>query len=391
MRALPEPLPSSRSGSARRTASLVLSLLLACGALASCRGETPSAPVKGEAPRLVFSLHRLNLDGVGSIDDRAAVFIRGDASTTVEVRLGTGEELSWTYDHPDLAFSRQVLTSAYLSTKDHQALLLQAALSHTDHDAAQYIILEVENGRLTEQGRLAEDDPASLAPGQFTTQSQVTRLPDGSMQVLRVLLKDPDGQADRWHLLAWEDGAFTLTPQPVPDLAYLLMREHHNFPYDAPYMSSQLLLSREGDGCVLGLALVEGGTHSAGMGNLMVGLWDLEPQQWQGQVHLLGGDNGLWSSWTAEDGALHILCANTSAHSGWEGPSNAAHYRFDGSTLEELASWDYYDEDYKAVPREGGLDLYSFNPQYEFQFHNPDYSGVPLPSQWIYSHFQPLA
>ncbi len=66
------------------------------------------------------------------------------------------------------------------------------------------------------------------------------------MQVLRVLLKDPDGQADRWHLLAWEDGAFTLTPQPVPDLAYLLMREHHNFPYDAPYMSSQLLLSREG-------------------------------------------------------------------------------------------------------------------------------------------------
>ena len=135
MRALPEPLPSSRSGSARRTASLVLSLLLACGALASCRGETPSAPVKGEAPRLVFSLHRLDLDGVGSIDDRAAVFIRGDASTTVEVRLGTGEELSWTYDHPDLAFSRQVLTSAYLSTKDHQALLLQAALSHSDHAA----------------------------------------------------------------------------------------------------------------------------------------------------------------------------------------------------------------------------------------------------------------
>lgn len=121
MRALPEPLPSSRSGSARRTASLVLSLLLACGALASCRGETPSAPVKGEAPRLVFSLHRLDLDGVGSIDDRAAVFIRGDASTTVEVRLGTGEELSWTYDHPDLAFSRQILTSAYLSTKDHQS------------------------------------------------------------------------------------------------------------------------------------------------------------------------------------------------------------------------------------------------------------------------------
>lgn len=76
----------------------------------------------------------------------------------MEVRLGTGEELSWTYDHPDLAFSRQVLTSAYLSTKDHQALLLQAALSHSDHDAAQYIILEVENGRLTEQGRLAEDD-----------------------------------------------------------------------------------------------------------------------------------------------------------------------------------------------------------------------------------------
>lgn len=351
MLTLPELLPAPRPRPARRAAALVLSLLLTCGALAACRG---------------------------------------DASTTVEVRLGTGEELSWTYDHPDLSFSRQVLTSAYLSTKDHQVLLLQADLSLSDCGAAQYIILEVKDGRLTEQGRLAEDDPASLAPGRFTARSQVTRLPDGSIQVLRVLLKDPDGQADRWHLLTWEDGAFTLIPQPVPDLAYLLMREHHTFANDAPYMSSQLLLSQEGEGCVLGLALVEGGTHSAGMGNLMVGLWDLESQQWRGQVCLLGGDNGLWSSWTAEDGSLHILCANTSAHSGWEGPSSVAHYRFDGHTLEELASWDYSDEDYKAVPKEGGLDLYSFNPQYEFQFHNPDYNGVPLPSQWVYSHFQPI-
>ena len=84
----------------------------------------------------------------------------------------------------------------------------------------------------------------------------------------------------------------------------------------------------------------------------------------------------------------HPVC-HTSAHSGWEGPSNAAHYRFDGSTLEELASWDYYDEDYKAVPREGGLDLYSFNPQYEFQFHNPDYSGVPSPASGSIPTFRP--
>ena len=49
--------------------------------------------------------------------------------TSICLASNSGKELSWTYDHPDLAFSRQVLTSAYLSTKDHQALLLQAALS----------------------------------------------------------------------------------------------------------------------------------------------------------------------------------------------------------------------------------------------------------------------
>ena len=272
---------------------------------------------------------------MGSIDDRAAVFIRGDASTTVEVRLSTGEELSWTYDHPDLAFSRQVLTSAYLSTKDHQALLLQAALSHSDHDAAQYIILEVENGRLTEQGRLAEDDPASLAPGQFTTQSQVTRLPDGSMQVLRVLLKDPR-RAGRPLASARLGGRrFHPHPQPVPDLAYLLMREHHNFPYDAPYMSSQLLLSRRGMAASWDWPCRKGGTTRR---NGQSDGWALGSgvTAVAGPGPPFGGDNGLWSSWTAEDGALHILCANTSAHSGWEGPSNAAHYCFDGSTLEEL-------------------------------------------------------
>ncbi len=175
------------------------------------------------------------------------------------------------------------------------------------------------------------------------------------------------------------------------DLAALLMQEHENYRYSAGSMSSRLLLSREGEGCVLGLALVNGGQHPAGSGNLMLGLWDPEERTWRGPVYTVGGDDGLFSSWTAADGSLHILCANTVTWTGYETFSAAAHFRFDGKALEEVKRWEnlYPEEDVKLIPAEGGFEVSVRNPQYLLQYQNPEFSGVPLPAPWVYDRFEP--
>lgn len=173
-----------------------------------------------------------------------------------------------------------------------------------------------------------------------------------------------------------------------PDLAWLLMREHENYPYSAENMFSRLLLSQEGEDCTLGLALVNGRQHPAGLGNLMLGLWDKEAQEWRGPVYEVGGDDGQFSFWTAPDGALHILCVNTAIYQGDEGTFTAAYYRFDGKTLEELDRREYEE---RVVPVEGGLDVYEIDPQYRLQLYNPEYDDIPLPEKWRYSHFEPIA
>ena len=76
-----------------------------------------------------------------------------------------------------------------------------------------------------------------------------------------------------------------------PDLAQLLLEAHENYPYDGGRMSSKLLLSQEGEGCTLALALVDGGSHPAGLGNLMLGLWDGREQDWRGPVRQVAGDD----------------------------------------------------------------------------------------------------
>ena len=191
---------------------------------------------------------------------------------------------------------------------------------------------------------------------------------------------------ERYHALRMVDE--TPLPSDEPDLSWLLMREHENYPYSAETMFSQLLLSQEGEDCTLGLALVSSRQHPAGLGNLMLGLWDKEAQEWRGPVYEVGGDDGQFSSWTAPDGALHILCANTAIYQGDEGAFTAAHYRFDGKTLEELDRREYEE---RVVPVEGGLEVYEIDPQYRLQLYNPEYNEVPLPEKWRYSHFEPIA
>ncbi|NBI09049.1 hypothetical protein D1641_03305 [Colidextribacter sp. OB.20] len=236
-------------------------------------------------------------------------------------------------------------------------------------------------------------------------------LEDGQLQVIKYrYLAGPEmGQPLAVGRLAIQEGAILLEGEreykalrvaeevPIltdhPDLAFLLMREHESYPYEADSrMYAWLLLTEEGEGCTLGLAKVDGGPHPAGLGNLMLGLWDRTARDWRGPVYEVGGDDGLFSSWTGADGSLHILCANTVTYQGEESFCGAAHFRFDGKRLEELERWkaDSLEENIKMVPAQGGMDIYAENPQFFLQHYNPEYNGVELPDQWVYDRFEPV-
>lgn len=259
----------------------------------------------------------------------------------------------------------------------------------SNYGAACYFILELEDGALVERGHIGLwDDPEhDLLPEEAVLYgAEINRRPDNGLYLLRIpILKDKWKQPS-YSLLTWDDGAFSCTPQPDPDLGYLLMREHENYAYSDGNASCTLLFSQEGDGCVLGLALVNSGVHPAGLGNLMLGVWDPEDERWLSPIYQVKGDNGLWSSWTTSDSSLHLLCTNTVTYTGEESPSTVAHFQFDGRTLEELDRWDYQSSNLRAIPLEGRLELYSRNPQYDLQHYNPNYNGVPLLDQWVYSH-----
>ena len=237
-------------------------------------------------------------------------------------------------------------------------------------------------------------------------------LEDGQLQVIkyRYPAGSEMGQPLAVGRLAIQEGAILLEGEtqykalrmadevPVltddPDLAFLLMREHESYPYEADSrMYAYPLLTQEGEGCTLALAKVAGGPHPAGLGNLMLGLWDTAARDWRGPVYEVGGDDGLFSSWTAEDGSLHVLCANTVTYQGEESFCGAAHFRFDGKQLEELERWkaDSLEETIKMVPAQGGMDIYVENPQFFLQHYNPEYNGVPLPDQWVYDRFEPVS
>ena len=241
-------------------------------------------------------------------------------------------------------------------------------------------------GLSLEEGELQVTKYRYLAGGQPRQPLAVGRL---AIEEGAILL-ERDGK-EQYKALRMADEVPVLTDDP--DLAYLLMREHENYPYSAESMSSWLLLSQWGEECTLALAIVDGDQHPAGLGSLMLGLWDRTAREWRGPVYEVGGDDGLFSSWTADDGSLHILCANTVTWTGYESFCEAAHYRFDGQTLEELERWKAGDleGDIKLIPAEGGFQVLARNPQYLLQYQNPDYNGVELPDQWVYDRFEPVS
>ncbi|RHR07322.1 hypothetical protein DWX58_10685 [Pseudoflavonifractor sp. AF19-9AC] len=167
------------------------------------------------------------------------------------------------------------------------------------------------------------------------------------------------------------------------------------------------------------LMLVEstGAPHAAGLDNLVLGVWDEDAQDFTGESYLIGGDNGLWSTWE-EGEVLWLLCSNSTTYQGDETCSGLGLFRFADSTLErvlelpqaaldssilpdteearyllhpqgdsETGSLSYtFWSGRLAIPGEGGFDLYEKNPSY-----NPYHPTSTPTSQWLYRGFVPLS
>lgn len=164
------------------------------------------------------------------------------------------------------------------------------------------------------------------------------------------------------------------------------------------------------------LMLVEstGAPHVAGLDNLVLGVWDEDAQDFTGESYLIGGDNGLYSTWE-DDEVLWLLCSNSTTYQGDETCSGLGLFRFADGELERVLELpqaaldsgilpDTEEARYLlhpqgdsetgslsynfwfgrlAIPREGGFDLYEKNPAWS--------SLQSDQSQWLYQGFVPLS
>lgn len=371
---------------------LMFALCLLCGNLVSCRVREEGPP---QAELWVDYQDSLDIPWEDSLETQLPEFpgvtFRWTADQVIAVE--DGEERTLFHGMPVLSVFLCDVTGDSLRelcavTNFGSGMVDQRVVMY-DYAAGETYLLRnrgmFDYGLSLEDGQLQVTKCRYLAGGQPRQPLAVGRL---AIEEDTILLEGEE----EYKALRMADEVPILSDNP--DLAFLLMREHENYPYDADSrMRAWLLLTEEGEGCTLALAEVDGGPHLAGLGNLMLGLWDRTARDWRGPIYTVGGDDGLYSSWRAEDGSLHILCANTVTYQGEESFCGAAHYRFDGKSLEELERWEAgsLEENIKMVPAQGGMEIYEENPQFYLQHYNPEYNGIPLPDQWVYDRFMPVS
>ena len=152
---------------------------------------TPEGQPLPEGNRLSY-LEDLTLDRQGTGDDNlVARTIRPDGedrgSTELEVTLGTGEVLSWSY--PDV--TNPTVSPLHMTSGERQSLLASLVNPGSNYGACAYVVLEVENGELAERFHLD------------AIMSAYTQTGENGLQVLRI----PE-LYDKWHSYLWGTAAW---------------------------------------------------------------------------------------------------------------------------------------------------------------------------------------
>ena len=146
---------------------------------------------------------QLNLDGQGDGDDSAVVTSRRvdniyGGQTDLEVTLGSGETLSWSLEQ---GAYRPILSPAFLTSPDHQCLVLELDHRTSNYGGAIYFVLEAADGQLEERFSLDwENRDAFLAIDGAYVQSGA----DG-LQQLRLPDLEDKWHNPVWHTLSWSE------------------------------------------------------------------------------------------------------------------------------------------------------------------------------------------
>ena len=152
---------------------------------------TPEGQPLPEGNRLSY-LEDLTLDRQGTGDDNlVARTIRPDGedrgSTELEVTLGTGEVLSWSY--PDV--TNPTVSPLHMTSRERQSLLAALASPGSNYGACAYVVLEVEDNKLAQRFQLDAVANAYVETG------------ENGLQVLRI----PE-LYDKWHSHIWGTAAW---------------------------------------------------------------------------------------------------------------------------------------------------------------------------------------
>lgn len=177
--------------------------------------------------------------------------------------------------------------------------------------------------------------------------------------------------------------------------------------YDEEDQEEELLLTHSyQDQRILYLVKVTHRSHACGLSHLMAGVWDSEKQRFE-DVYDLGGDEGLYSAWTTEDGALYLLCANSTTYQGFTTGHPPLWLKFENGELTRLTAlpdiaWAsgvelpsdpvFFDESYAGsleywydhmiIPGGSGFTLYERTPGWD----NIGFENVPQWQELGYVH-----
>ena len=152
---------------------------------------TPEGRPLPEGSSLSY-LEDLTLDGQGAGDDNLVVrttWPDGEdrGSTELEVTLGTGEVLSWSY--PDV--TNPTVSPLHMTSGERQSLLASLASPGSNYGACAYVVLEVENGKLVERFQLD------------AIMNAYTQTGENGLDTLRI----PE-LYDKWHSSIWGTAAW---------------------------------------------------------------------------------------------------------------------------------------------------------------------------------------
>ena len=210
---------------------LTVLTILSCGGLVSCQkteappahslrhdsGATPQGdPEVTPTPSdpEVVSPDGLTLDHTGEEDDRVTVTsicpggLYPDGMTTVEVTLGSGESLSWEY--PYSCFPS--VLPLFLTSPGRQSLILEMDDRTSNYGAAQYFILEIEDGLLVERAHMGLWDSLEtdlLPDGGVISGLEGADREDSPLQALRVPVLIDKWHAPCYYTLTWDGAQFS--------------------------------------------------------------------------------------------------------------------------------------------------------------------------------------